>query len=59
MALRHALARPDDADLLDCAVAQALACCRTADIAQAGLPMVSTAAMGAVVVEVLDRLDEG
>jgi len=57
MALRHSLASPGDADLLDAAVTEALAGCRTADIAAPGMAPVSTAAMGDAVLAALERLD--
>src|SRR5438270_1179230 len=57
MALRLSLERPDDADLLERAVGDALdAGARTRDIAEAGASSVSCADMGSAVLAALERL---
>jgi 3-isopropylmalate dehydrogenase len=57
MALRHSFHRPDDADLLERAVKNALANgTRTADIAAAGKAPVKTTEMGSAVLRELDAL---
>ena len=56
MALRLSLDRPQDADLLEAAVANALAAgARTRDIAEPGARYVSCADMGSAVLAALDR----
>src|SRR5580692_4104497 len=56
MMLRMTLERPDDADLLERAVAAALAAgARTADIAEAGAKKLSTAQMGDAVLDALEK----
>jgi 3-isopropylmalate dehydrogenase len=55
--LRMTLDRPDDADLLEQAVAAALAAgARTADIAEAGAARLSTAQMGDAVLAALEKV---
>ena len=57
MMLRMTLDRPDDADLLETAVAAALAAgARTADIAEAGVARLSTAQMGDAVLAALEKV---
>ena len=57
MMLRMTLDRPDDADLLEKAVAAALAAgARTADIAEAGAAGLSTAQMGDAVLAALEKV---
>jgi 3-isopropylmalate dehydrogenase len=57
MMLRMTLERPDDADLLETAVAAALAAgARTADIAEAGAARLSTAQMGDAVLAALEKV---
>jgi len=57
MMLRMTLDRPDDADLLETAVAAALAAgARTADIAEAGAAGLSTAQMGDAVLAALEKV---
>ena len=57
MMLRMTLDRPDDADLLEKAVAAALAAgARTADIAEAGVARLSTAQMGDAVLAALEKV---
>ncbi|WP_174248090.1 3-isopropylmalate dehydrogenase [Bradyrhizobium sp. S69] len=57
MMLRMTLDRPDDADLLETAVAAALAAgARTADIAEAGAARLSTAQMGDAVLAALEKV---
>jgi len=57
MMLRMTLDRPDDADLLEKAVAAALAGgARTADIAEAGAARLSTAQMGDAVLAALEKV---
>ena len=57
MMLRMTLNRPDDADLLEKAVAAALAAgARTADIAEAGAKRLSTVEMGDAVLNALDKV---
>ncbi len=57
MMLRLTLNRPDDADLLEKAVATALAAgARTADIAEAGATRLSTEQMGDAVLNALDQV---
>jgi 3-isopropylmalate dehydrogenase len=57
MMLRMTLDRPDDADLLEKAVAAALAAgARTADIAEAGAARLSTAQMGDAVLTALEKV---
>ncbi len=57
MMLRMTLNRPDDADLLEKAVAAALAAgARTADIAEAGATRLSTVEMGDAVLNALDKV---
>jgi 3-isopropylmalate dehydrogenase len=57
MMLRMTLDRPDDADLLETAVAAALATgARTADIAEAGAARLSTAQMGDAVLAALEKV---
>jgi 3-isopropylmalate dehydrogenase len=57
MMLRYSLDLGDDADLVERAVAQVLSQgTRTADIATPGATKVSTSAMGAAVLQALDRL---
>ena len=58
MALRASFERPADAELLERAVGAALAIgARTADLAEAGMPVVSCSAMGAAVLNQLDVLN--
>jgi len=55
--LRLTMNRPEDADLLDKAVATALASgARTADIAEPGARKLSTAQMGDAVLSALDKV---
>jgi 3-isopropylmalate dehydrogenase len=57
MMLRMTLDRPDDAELLETAVAAALAAgARTADIAEAGAARLSTAQMGDAVLAALEKV---
>jgi 3-isopropylmalate dehydrogenase len=57
MMLRMTLDRPEDADLLEKAVAAALASgARTADIAEAGAKKLSTSQMGDAVLAALDKV---
>jgi 3-isopropylmalate dehydrogenase len=57
MMLRLTLNRPEDADLLEKAVAAALAGgARTADIAEAGAKKLSTTEMGDAVLSALDKV---
>jgi 3-isopropylmalate dehydrogenase len=57
MMFRLTLNRPDDADLLETAVATALAAgARTADIAEAGARKMSTVEMGDAVLSALDKV---
>ena len=57
MMLRMTLDRPDDADLLETAVAAALAAgARTADIAEAGVARLSTAQMGDAMLAALEKV---
>jgi 3-isopropylmalate dehydrogenase len=57
MMLRMTLDRPEDADLLEKAVAAALASgARTADIAEAGARKLSTSQMGDAVLAALDKV---
>ncbi len=56
MALRLSLERPDDADLLERAVGDALdAGARTRDIAEPGASSVTCAEMGSAVLAALER----
>jgi 3-isopropylmalate dehydrogenase len=58
MALRLSFGRADDAALLERAVGAALAAgARTADIAEAGKPVLSCSGMGAAVLQQLDLLN--
>jgi 3-isopropylmalate dehydrogenase len=58
--LRHSMHRPKDAALLERAVATALANgARTADLAERGMPGISTAAMGDAVLGALDACAAG
>src|SRR3546814_20979718 len=50
------LEHPEEADLLQAAVAEALTTARTADIAHSGVATVSTVGMGDAVLAALDRL---
>ena len=60
MALRLSLDRPDDADLLEAAVSDALdAGARTRDIAGPGASSVSCAEMGGAVLAALQRRIQG
>ena len=59
MALEGTFGRADDARLLERAVEQTLTRCRTADLAEPGLPTVGTAAFADAVMTQLCRLDEG
>ena len=57
MMLRLTFNRPDDADLLEKAVASALAAgARTADIAEAGAKKLSTQEMGDAVLNALEKV---
>jgi 3-isopropylmalate dehydrogenase len=57
MCLRHTFLRPDEADFLEAAVIRAIAGgARTADIALAGHPPVSTVAMGNAILGELDAM---
>jgi len=57
MALRYSFDMSRQADLLDKAISNTLAAgLRTADIMQPGMRQVSTAAMGAAIVEELGKL---
>jgi len=57
MMLRMTFDRPDDADLLETAVASALSGgARTADIAEAGAKRLSTQEMGDAVLNALDKV---
>lgn len=57
MALRHSFESAADADLLEQAVADTLAHCRTTDIMQPDLKLVSTAQMGTAILDQLVRLN--
>lgn len=57
MALRHSFESAADADLLEQAVADTLAHCRTTDIMQPDLKLVSTAQMGTAILDQLARLN--
>ena len=57
LALDGSFGQPADARLLEKAVEQTLATCRTPDLADAALPTLGTADFGAAVVGALERLD--
>ncbi len=60
MALRYSFGLSAEADLLDSAIAGALATgLRTADIMQEGMTQVSTAGMGEAIRAELERLSHG